>query len=290
MRLISALLSTATLLLVFLQGTASAYPIEDLSVLEKVYLEGMLGNQTVLIIDIDHAGNRVKVQRQDGFSEWVNPSRIMSKWEARIDTIEKGAGIALIAQCVYMEDNCDSNRLGRMLHNNEYRLGDPFPKKGGGFLPPKTQTRSNNPGGVPDFMNPDTFQRSPTIDDLPPPPATTPAPVTVETVLSASTVRLFIQNDCHEEVGVMYALRTSSFERRNSFEMRLKSGERKAVSIGSHNEFDQSVELFFTASSLGFTWNGEQDMVIDGSTRRYRKGVLAEGPNNGRQLGLTCPN
>mgnify|MGYP007000195743 CR=1 len=61
--------------------SASGYPIDDLSLYEKVYLEGMVTNSPVLIIDIDRAGNRVKVQEDDGFSKWVPAGRIMSKWE-----------------------------------------------------------------------------------------------------------------------------------------------------------------------------------------------------------------
>jgi len=107
-------------------STGLAYPIRDLSLYEKVYLEGMISNAPVVIIDIDYVGDRVKIKEKDGFSKWVNSSRIMSKMENTLDKIDKVLGMTLIAQCSFMVENCDSNRLGRMLYRNEYHLGDPW--------------------------------------------------------------------------------------------------------------------------------------------------------------------
>ena len=281
---------------------ASAYPIRDLSLFEKVYLEGTFGNATVMIIDIDYSGNRVKVQRDDGFSEWVNPSRIMSKMENTVDQISDAIGVALIAQCSFMIDNCDSGRLGRMIHDGDYHLGDPMPKQGGGFLPKQPPTPSQN-GDAPDFMNPDADWRLPedpveipyTPVSPPPAPAVTqPEPITskatVESAFAAEQVRLFVQNDCHETIDVTYALKTSGFERSFPFVMHLLPGERKAIAVGSYTEFDRNAEVFFTATSASFGWNGEQDITIDRATHPYKKGKLEVMPNQERLLGVTCTN
>jgi hypothetical protein len=285
----------------FLSAAAWAYPIEDLSLYEKVYLDNAVINRPVLIIDIDYQGQRVKVQEEDGFSKWVSADRIMSKTENTIEVISQAMGVALIAECVYQVPDCDSNKLGQMLHYNEYRLGDPFPKKGGGTVSRSARTKSSSPrrgkNGVPDFMDPDAFSGIPGEEDLPPAPApsvsTSPASsstMTVEDAMSASEVGLFAQNDCHEQIWLDYAIKTSSFERAGAEQMTLLPGERKAITLGSYSKFHNSAELYYDASSISYVWRADADSTIGGVAKKYRKAVTTPLNASTRLFTLTCTN
>lgn len=281
--------------------TAWAYPIEDLSLYEKVYLDNAVINRPVLIIDIDYQGQRVKVQEEDGFSKWVSADRILSKTENTIEVISQAMGIALIAECVYQVPDCDSNRLGQMLHSNSYRLGDPFPKKGGGTVPRKARRESSSPqigkNGVPDFMDPETFSGIPgeaDLDSTPAPSATTaPArssPMSVEDAITASEIGLFAQNDCHEQIWLDYAVKTSSFERAGTEQLSLLPGERKAITLGSYSKFHTSAELYYAASSLSYVWQAQTDSKIGGVAKKYRKAETTRLSASSRLFSLTCTN
>jgi len=123
-----------------------------------------------------------------------------------------------------------------------------------------------------------------------PPPLAVPRtpPVTVESSIAATQVRLFVQNDCHEAVDVNYALKTPSFERNASSVLNILPGERKALKIGSYSDFDRRTQVFYTASSLKFTWQADQERTIDKSTRHYQEAVFVEISNKNRLLKLTC--
>lgn len=284
---------------------AWAYPIEDLSLYEKVYLDNAVINRPVLIIDIDYQGKRVKVQEEDGFSKWVSADRIMSKTENTIEVISQAMGMALIAECVYQVPDCDSNRLGQMLHYDEYRLGDPFPKKGGGTVPRNARRESSSPpigkNGVPDFMDPATFSKIPGEDDLPSMPAPAPAPsvstpqgssstMTVESAIEASEIGLFAQNDCHEQIWLDYAIKTVSFERAGAEPISLLPGERKAITLGSYSKFHNSAELYYDASSISYVWRADADSTIGGVAKKYRKAVTTPVNASTRLFTLTCTN
>ena len=281
----------------FLGWNASAYPIDDLSLYEKVYLDNAVINRPVLIIDIDRAGQRVKVQEEDGFSKWVSADRIMSKTENTVEVISDVIGTALIAECVFQVPDCDSSRLGQMLYNDEYSLGDPFPKIGGGTVSRRSSSAPSSPpigkNGVPDFMDPEAFSKIPGHDDRPAPaPApvisTTPSATTVEDAIGQSQVGLFVQNDCHETIWVDYAVKTVSFERAGSAQMTILPGERKAVTLGSYTKFDRSAELFYAASSVQYVWKAESDSTIGGVSKKYRKANSTPINQSNRLFAITC--
>ena len=288
--------------------SASGYPIDDLSLYEKVYLEGMVTNSPVLIIDIDRAGNRVKVQEDDGFSKWVPAGRIMSKWENRTDAMKKVGGIGLIAYCVYKVPDCDSARLGSMLHQNEYVPGAPLPKVGGGFVPFVSSPRDSDParqaksGGVPDFMNPETFERIPGAAhdgasgqsaSLPPSSDLAKLPDvpevgTVEAAINAGMIRFHVENGCQEAVEIEYALQTPNFQRASPFVIALDPGERKGVKLGPHSEFDRASILYIHAKSQGHEWGGAELITIDGKAQKFMEPSYATLPNQIRLVRLTC--
>lgn len=287
---------------------ASGYPIDDLSLYEKVYLEGMVTNSPVLIIDIDHVGNRVKVQEDDGYSKWVPSSRIMSKWENRTDAMKKVGGIGLIAYCVYKVPDCDSARLGNMLYLNEYVLGAPLPKVGGGFVPFVSSSLSSEParqersGGVPDFMNPETFERIPSEaqdgasrESASSPPSSALSKSsdvtqvgTVEAATNAGMIRFHVENGCQEAVEIEYALQTPNFQRASPFVIALDPGEQKGVNLGSHSEFDRASILYIHAKSQGHEWSGPELVTIDGKTQKFMVPSYATLPNRIRLIRLTC--
>lgn len=283
--------------------SAASYPIDDLSLYEKVYLQGMVTNSPVLIIDIDRSGNRVKVQEDDGFSRWVGADRIMSKWETRTDALKKVGGIGLIAYCVYKVPDCDSARLGNMLYNNDYIPGAPLPKVGGGYVPfavssadPERADHSQS-GGVPDFMNPDTFERIPNASDNTVASSnavaevqhgTAGAPNTVEAATEAGVIRYHLENACDEAVEIEYALKTPSFERAPPFVIALAAGERSVVKLGSYSEFDRASILYILARSPSHQWSGNGPVTIDGKTRHFLQPTYVSFEDQNRLVRLTC--
>ena len=302
---------------------AAAYPIGDLSLYEKVYLENTVVNKPVLIIDIDYAGNRVKVEEDDGFAKWVSADRILSKWENSVDVMTKIGGISLIAYCVYKVPDCDSNRLGTMLHYDEYVPGAPLPKVGGGFVaffPPPTaagnSARGNGmddvgPNGVPNYMDPEYFKTpgetgadssnrtagSRTRQSYDPDEAARSAAAgrnsssgtTVEDAFDSASIRIYVENDCREPILVHYAIQTPGFARAGDDPLTILPGERQAATLGSYSEFDGASKFYFTARSEHFEWKENQTIIVGNSSRPYILGDLYRLAGNSRAVSISCP-
>lgn len=280
----------------FLLGlSAAAYPINDLSLYEKVYVSGVLSQKPMTILDIDKANNRVKVAGEDGFAKWVPASRIKSKFEKTAERGNQIVGTALITQCVFQYENCDSAKLGRMIYDKEYKIGDPFPAKGGGFAVKKGE-RAKPIEPAADFS----------YNPLPK-PAPKPAPQ-LDSKYSLAPIKpldvpegelnsangkssIFIENRCHETVTVSdIAIKTPLVTRRPSFfeEIIIQPGERRLVSVNSHTQFHNATKLYVVAKSANFAWESVKPHTLDGRSNTFRELNPFQEKRGTRVSGLTC--
>lgn len=267
--------------------TAAAYPIKDLSLYEKVYLNGVLSQKPVTIIDIDKANNRVKIMGEDGFGKWVPASRVKSKVEKTKERGGQIVGTALITQCVFQYENCDSAKLGEMIYNKEYKFGDPFPAKGGGFAVKKGQ-RAAPVTKRPDFAP----APRPTIPTPRPAPSITSTKPTVESSLNGARSQIFIGNRCDEAVTILdLAIKTPNVTRRPTrFEkFTVQPGERRLISVNSHTEFDDATELYMVASSASHAWQSDKQTAMDGWVNRYMLMNVLPEKAGVRSTSFTCP-
>lgn len=266
---------------------ATAYPINDLSLYEKVYLNGVLSQKPVTIIDIDKANNRVKIMGEDGFGKWVSASRVKSKFEKTAERGGQIVGTALITQCVFQYENCDSAKLGRMLYNKEYKLGDPFPAKGGGFAVKKGE-RTAAVSARPDFAP----APRPTLTTPRAAPTIAPAKPTGKINPTGQRSQIFVGNLCDETVTILdYALKTPYDTSRPSPFQKIvvQPGERRLISVNSRSAFDDATELYMVAGSASHSWQSQEKTTMDGWINRYMLMNVKSEKAGIRSTSFNCP-
>jgi hypothetical protein len=157
---------------------STAMPLSDLDPGDGVYVRNMIGSELVHVVRIDLDGGRVKIMRDDGYTEWVSGDDVLSREGATWHVVGQLAGAALIVQCS-QDPACDSTALGQQIYQGTYRVGDPFPQKGG------AGSTAGYDMGVPDdapYAFPvaaapiDSPTPAPVAVPAPAPDATSPAP------------------------------------------------------------------------------------------------------------------
>jgi len=81
--------------------------IRDLDPGDGVYLQGIFSDDLVLIVRVDIGNNRVKVRRsEDNTTQWVSPSKILSRDDSIKNDIKRTGAAILIIGCLLDSEAC----------------------------------------------------------------------------------------------------------------------------------------------------------------------------------------
>lgn len=81
-----------------LSANAFALPISRIDPGDGLYLDNIFANSLVQVIRVDDRNNWVKIRHGNGYTEWVRPSRLLTREEsAAHEVVETAIWIAVFA-------------------------------------------------------------------------------------------------------------------------------------------------------------------------------------------------
>lgn len=103
-----SLITSITLLIAM--SSAFAANIRDLDVGDGMYLQGILSDELVYVVRVDHSYNRVKVRRsEDGTTKWVSASDLISRESSNGNDFVRGAVAVGLLVCLTDPESCQNN-------------------------------------------------------------------------------------------------------------------------------------------------------------------------------------
>lgn len=101
------LISTALVSLV-LAGQAAALPIGNIDAGDGLYLDSVFSNALVQVIRIDRANNFVKVRHGNGYTEWVRPSRLLTREQSAAHEVGETVVWGALIVCLMDPTICEN--------------------------------------------------------------------------------------------------------------------------------------------------------------------------------------
>lgn len=82
-------------------------PLDELEVDDGVYVQGWLSDEMSIVMRVDKANRRVKVRRsEDLTTTWVDADRIITREQANMNDIGRGALVLTAGFCLFYPDKC----------------------------------------------------------------------------------------------------------------------------------------------------------------------------------------
>jgi len=93
---------------VLISASAFAVPIGDIDPGDAYFLNELGSNSKVVVVRVDPSGNRVKIRRADGTTEWTSADRLLTSQQSTGAEVTEGLiwGAAIIAGACALSESC----------------------------------------------------------------------------------------------------------------------------------------------------------------------------------------
>jgi hypothetical protein len=101
-------LITSVIAAALVAGQAFAMPVSNIDVGDGLYLSKAFENELVYVVRVDYNQRMVKVRHQNGYTEWVDSSRLLSYEDSYAEDAATVVVGGILLLCLMSPDTCEN--------------------------------------------------------------------------------------------------------------------------------------------------------------------------------------